>query len=65
MQNSKNNMEISDSVWDNLFLDVAKNCFIELYKRDPSSPMHISKVAINVTNIFVEQLKENLRCYTH
>lgn len=58
-------MKVSDSVWDNLFLDVAKNCFIELYKRDPSSPMHTSKIAINNTYVFVEQLKEKLRCYTH
>lgn len=58
-------MKVSDSVWDNLFLDVAKNCFIELYKRDPSSPMYTSKAAINVANVFVEQLKEKLRCYTH
>ena len=58
-------MEINDSVWGNLFLEVAKNCFIELYKRDPSNPMHISKIAINNTSVFVEQLKEKLRCYTH
>lgn len=55
------NIEFNNFNWDNIFLDMAQRCFLELFKKDPSSPMHISKIAINNAYVFTEQLKEKLR----
>ena len=51
----------TDKNIEDIFIDTAKECFLELFKKDPSCPRYNSNIAINAACTFIEELKQKIK----